>query len=226
MMDIEAKYTGSFRRQLIFGMAAVQIAGILAMMLLLSRCNAPSKEPKAGEAGVVDSTVLASPTEDTLYVPIAKHHTPEAAQVLRDLEQKQFESGTLAHQLLDYLKRGDNDFGDEFKFIDLHFDFRSPKPMPNSRLHHEIDDLAQLMTAWPALRIKLMVYTDSDGEEKANEKLAQQRGEFIIAKLAEKGIDQSRIELKAFGEKYPVADNKSLEGRLINNRIELMVLSK
>jgi outer membrane protein OmpA-like peptidoglycan-associated protein len=122
------------------------------------------------------------------------------------------------------LKRGENDFGEEFKFIDLRFVDRGYEINP--KFGQEIPDLATIMKAFPNIRIKLMAYTDNVGEEKANEQLSANRAMAIKSGLETAGISGERIEISAFGEKYPVADNSTTDGRMLNNRIEMMILSK
>ncbi|HEX5624513.1 MAG TPA: OmpA family protein, partial [Saprospiraceae bacterium] len=64
------------------------------------------------------------------------------------------------------------------------------------------------------------------GDEKANEQLSANRAMAIKSGLEAAGIGGERVEIDAFGEKYPVADNKTADGRMLNNRIEMMILSK
>lgn len=214
------------RRMTILKTGILQLILAFLAMMLLSRCSSP-QSPDAGTSemtnGKTDSLQQVH-LVDTNYVHIAMHHSEETKQNLKELENQGFEEGTLGHQLLDYLKKGDNDFGDEFKFIELQFIKRTADINP--KFTKEIDDLALLMQKFPNLRIKLMAYTDNVGDEVTNEKLSENRNKAIIKELVNKGISAERIVSKAFGEKYPVGDNKIHEGRLINNRIELMVLKK
>ncbi len=224
------KTISSQRRQpqmTILGLGAIQLILALIAMLLLSQCK-KAESPRNAEP-IPESIRNADTAQvkflvDTEYVHIASHLPDDVKQKLAELEKLNFEKGTLGEQLLNYLKRGDNDFGEEFKFIDLQFQSKKADFIP--RFTHELTDLAKLMERFPGLRIKLMAYTDGEGDEKANEMLTEKRALAIRAKLVEAGIQQDRIEYKAYGEKYPVGDNKTFDGRMLNNRIELMVLSK
>ncbi|MBK9107252.1 MAG: OmpA family protein [Saprospiraceae bacterium] len=226
---MEIQNVSSGQRQWIIRMAIIQFLLALSILVLFSNCQ--SGEGNKSEPGVqTESTASALDSGqqvhlvDTDYVHIAGHHSAEAKNQLKALESKNFEKGTLAHQLLDYLKSGVNDFGEEFKFIDLRFVDRTAELNP--KFSHEISDLAALMNAFPNLKVKIMSHTDNVGGEKANEILSAKRVEIIKSELASHGIADDRVETKAFGQKFPVGDNKIHEGRLINNRIELMVLSK
>lgn len=217
------------KRLWILRMAFLQMLLALLILIVFSNCqpgNQPSNVPVPADQPEATPPDTNSQVHlvDTDYVHIAGHHSPETKQILRSLEAKNFEKGTLAHQLLDYLKSGVNDFGEEFKFIDLRFEGRTAVFHP--KFTHEISELADLMSAFPNLKVKIMSYTDNVGGEKANEILSVQRVENIKRELTEKGIAGDRIEIKGYGQKFPVGSNQTHEGRLINNRIELMVLSK
>lgn len=226
-MEIENASSG--QRQWIIRVAIIQFLLALSILVLFSRCQSGGDHKKEqivqteNGAAAVDSSQQVY-LVDTDYVHIAGHLSPEIKNQLKTLESKNFEKGTLGHQLLDYLKSGVNDFGEEFKFIDLRFVDRTADLHP--KFSHEIADLAELMNAFPNLKVKIMSYTDNVGGEKANEILSTKRVEIIKSELTSKGIAGDRIEIKGYGQKFPVGDNKIHEGRLINNRIELMVLSK
>ena len=44
----------------------------------------------------------------------------------------------------------------------------------------------------------------------------------IFNKLVEMGIDESRLSAEGIGEADPIADNRTVEGRSLNNRIVLV----
>lgn len=59
-----------------------------------------------------------------------------------------------------------------------------------------------------------------------NWELSAARSLTVLHYLAEKGIPESRLEARAFGEQRPIASNKTEEGRARNRRIELMIVEK
>lgn len=155
---------------------------------------------------------------------IASHHSEDIKSKLRELEKQEFSKGSIADQVRDFLKRGENDFGEEFKFIELRFVNRTAVIDP--KFGKEVKDLAVVMNEFLNLKIKLMSYTDNIGDEKLNEKLSQDRAESILKGLLDAGISKERVIIKSYGEKYPVANNKTFDGQLLNNRIEMMILHK
>jgi OmpA-OmpF porin, OOP family len=67
-------------------------------------------------------------------------------------------------------------------------------------------------------------HTDSDGGDAANQKLSVKRAEAVKAYLVSKGIEKNRVYTEGKGEKQPVADNKTKEGKTKNRRVEIEVV--
>ncbi len=60
------------------------------------------------------------------------------------------------------------------------------------------------------------------GADDANPKLSKQRAEAVVQVIVAQGIAQQRLSAAGFGEKRPIADNKTEEGRAKNRRVELV----
>ena len=67
-------------------------------------------------------------------------------------------------------------------------------------------------------------HTDSVGSDAYNQKLSVRRSEAVKAYLVSKGIEKNRVYTEGKGEKQPVADNKTSEGRAKNRRVEIEVV--
>jgi outer membrane protein OmpA-like peptidoglycan-associated protein len=67
-------------------------------------------------------------------------------------------------------------------------------------------------------------HTDNVGSDTVNLPLSRQRAEAVIAWLAAKGVDRSRLIAAGFGSKKPLADNASDDGRAKNRRVDLVKL--
>ena len=91
----------------------------------------------------------------------------------------------------------------------------------NSKLLRELSDTALLC---PNVKIEVIGHTDSLGDEKRNLKLSLERAKVVVAKLFGLGISLERMEAKGRGEKSPIADNTTDEGRAKNRRIEFKVV--
>ncbi|MBL7819178.1 MAG: OmpA family protein [Saprospiraceae bacterium] len=215
------------RQEIVFMFGFIQVL-LLILALLFVQCkkadNTGSSTSSASKQELKDTSVSKTHLVDTNYVPIAFHHPETVKQVLKNLEALHFTEGGIAAQVLDYLKRGDNDYGEDFKFIYLQFKGRTAEIV--QKFNTEIPELANIMNSFPNLKIRLMAYTDNVGEEKANEILSENRAKAIQKQLGDAGIAADRIQIKAFGEKYPVANNQSYDGQMLNNRIEMLITSK
>ena len=67
-------------------------------------------------------------------------------------------------------------------------------------------------------------HTDAVGSDSYNQKLSVRRSEAVKAYLVSKGIEKNRVYTEGKGEKQPVADNKTGEGRAKNRRVEIEVV--
>lgn len=111
-----------------------------------------------------------------------------------------------------------------FSFDRLEFETGSATLKPSSM--EQLNNIAQIMKAYPQVSLKIGGYTDSTGSPEANLALSQQRAENTMRELANLGIEASRLEAEGYGEKYPVADNATEEGRQKNRRIDIRVTAK
>ncbi len=73
--------------------------------------------------------------------------------------------------------------------------------------------------------IRVNGHTDSTGSDFYNEKLGYKRAVSVAERLVvNEGFDPSRVFVKGLGEKSPIADNSTPEGRSLNRRSEILVL--
>ena len=54
-----------------------------------------------------------------------------------------------------------------------------------------------------------------------NLKLSEKRADYVINYLVKKGIAKDRLTKSFFGEKNPAANNRTLDGRAKNRRVEI-----
>ncbi len=80
-----------------------------------------------------------------------------------------------------------------------------------------------LVTTSPDATMQVEGHTDSQGAEKYNQQLSEQRAQTVREYLVSRGVAADRITSKGLGESQPIADNKSPEGRANNRRVEIIV---
>ena len=88
----------------------------------------------------------------------------------------------------------------------------------------KLDDLVGKVKGISLEVIIAVGHTDSVGTDAYNQKLSVRRAEAVKAYLVSKGIEKNRVYTEGKGEKQPVADNKTKEGRAKNRRVEIEVV--
>jgi OmpA-OmpF porin, OOP family len=105
---------------------------------------------------------------------------------------------------------------------DTFFDFNKSVVKPAGKA--KLDDLVAKVKGINLEVIIAVGHTDSVGSDAYNQKLSVRRAESVKAYLVSKGIEKNRIYTEGKGEKQPVADNKTSEGRAKNRRVEIEVV--
>ena len=105
---------------------------------------------------------------------------------------------------------------------DAFFDFNKSVVKPEGKA--KLDDLVSKIQGINLEVIIAVGHTDSVGSDAYNQKLSVQRSEAVKAYLVSKGIEKNRVYTEGKGEKQPVADNKTAEGRAKNRRVEIEVV--
>ena len=105
---------------------------------------------------------------------------------------------------------------------DAFFDFDKSVIKPAGKA--KLDDLVGKIKDINLEVIIAVGHTDSVGSDTYNQKLSVRRSEAVKAYLVSKGIEKNRVYTEGKGEKQPVADNKTAEGRAKNRRVEIEVV--
>jgi len=98
------------------------------------------------------------------------------------------------------LKLGVNnlDAGAVFVLKNIHYDF--DQSYIRAEAGRILDNLVNVMSQNPTLRIELSSHTDSRGKDAYNLRLSQQRAEAAVSYLVSKGIERGRMVAKGYGE--------------------------
>ena len=105
---------------------------------------------------------------------------------------------------------------------DAFFDFDKSVLKPAGKA--KLDDIVSKVGGLNLEVIIAVGHTDSVGTDAYNQKLSVRRAEAVKAYLVSKGIEKNRVYTEGKGEKQPVADNKTSEGRAKNRRVEIEVV--
>ncbi len=105
---------------------------------------------------------------------------------------------------------------------DAFFDFDKSVLKPEGKA--KLDDLVSKMGGINLEVIIAVGHTDAIGSDTYNQKLSVRRSEAVKGYLVSKGVEKNRVYTEGKGEKQPVADNKTSEGRAKNRRVEIEVV--
>ncbi|WP_201556458.1 OmpA family protein [Psychrobacter sp. 72-O-c] len=86
-----------------------------------------------------------------------------------------------------------------------------------------LDKLAATMSEYNQNSITIAGHTDSKGSASYNQGLSRDRAYAVANYLSARGVPSSRINVVAYGESRPVADNNTDYGRQQNRRVELTI---
>ncbi len=84
--------------------------------------------------------------------------------------------------------------------------------------------LGVLLKQCPGVPIEVGGYTDSQGSTGGNKTLSEDRAKAVLVALSREGVDVSTMKAVGYGEKKPVGDNATDEGREANRRIEFSLI--
>jgi len=105
---------------------------------------------------------------------------------------------------------------------DVLFDFDKAVIKPEGK--SKLDDISNKVRGINLEVVIAIGHADSTGSDAYNQRLSVRRAESVKAYLVSKGIEPNRIYTEGKGEKQPVADNKTRDGRAKNRRVEIEVI--
>ena len=89
-----------------------------------------------------------------------------------------------------------------------------------------LDQVVQVLNTYPDHKISIIGHTDNVGLEAKNEILSIERARTCYKYLVAKGVSPVRIIIGGMGEKAPIADNDTPEGRSLNRRVEFKLFAE
>ena len=107
---------------------------------------------------------------------------------------------------------------------DANFEFNKSKLLPNA--YTVLDSLVGTMMKHPNYKWEIGGYTDKVGSVNYNIKLSQRRAQSVVDYLVSKGVVKKNLKIVGYGKDNPIATNETPEGRSMNRRVEIKILSK
>ncbi len=153
---------------------------------------------------------------------------------LGEFEAKKLSSGVelnipalgIENKLLKFIEDKDAKVSKDnwFDFDRLLFETGKSTLQPASQ--EQLGNIAQILKAYPNVEIKIGGYTDNVGDPIENQKLSQIRADAVKAEFSKLEIDAKRVETEGYGDKFPVGDNNTEDGRNKNRRVSVRVTKK
>ena len=137
------------------------------------------------------------------------------------LEGVTFAAGSVGEKFSNFLAGG-GATDEAFAFNNLNFATGSTQIDQGSMA--EIQNLAKVLMAYPAINVEIAGHTDNTGNATSNMSLSQGRAEAVAKALAGMGVNAKRITAKGYGDTKPVASNDTAEGRTQNRRIDVRIV--
>jgi OmpA-OmpF porin, OOP family len=90
-----------------------------------------------------------------------------------------------------------------------------------------LEEIGETLSHWPELKMEIIGHTDDTGSAAFNQALSQKRAQAVLDHLTANYPEANTAQYLAVGkgEADPIADNKTVEGRQANRRVEFKVLN-
>lgn len=111
--------------------------------------------------------------------------------------------------------------GIKVKIENLFFATNKTVILPQSE--QAMSDLATFLLENQSVHIHIVGHTDAVGTDEANQILSEGRANAVRNDLIKRGVAAERMTAEGKGEKEPVADNDTDEGRQLNRRVEFTI---
>ncbi len=105
----------------------------------------------------------------------------------------------------------------------IYFDVNKDIVKPES--YGTLKEIATVLNENPEVKVKIVGFTDADGDDASNLDLSKRRAASVKNELSGKfGVSAPRLETDGMGEGQPVAPNDSPSNKALNRRVEFIKL--
>jgi outer membrane protein OmpA-like peptidoglycan-associated protein len=106
----------------------------------------------------------------------------------------------------------------------LPIDVGQPGLTANNR--NTLDQVAESVRGLRQYIIQVEGHSDNFGSFTENQQRSEERAKRAADYLVSRGVPRERLQIQAFGSRQPAASNRTADGRRLNNRAEIRVLSQ
>lgn len=184
--------------------------------------NAPSSNPTP----ISNSTPISDPTPSSKIAPDTTENSQPAPVIHEEgpgTEEFSSEPSTAAP-----VKKRPHDANNQksairyINSLEVPFVRNQEDITPEGR--SALDELADVLLKHSNLVVRVEGHTCWIGSMDSNQTLSEKRARVVYDYLITKSIPASQLDYRGYGEKTPVASNRTKEGRMQNRRVEFTVL--
>ena len=181
---------------------------ILAAIALLWYFSKSCNDTKPDTSEVTNTAPVVVPGPDTPVV--AASTAPESIKVkLPNGKELDAYKGGIEDQLVTFLSGDWKSLSNDslkarwFNFDNLNFNTGTATLVPESE--KQLDNIAEILKAFPEAKIKIGGYTDVTGDAAANKKLSQERAVAAKNGLDKRGVGKQVTEAEGYGSQFAKA---------------------
>jgi outer membrane protein OmpA-like peptidoglycan-associated protein len=94
----------------------------------------------------------------------------------------------------------------------------------NANQRERLDRNLALLEDHPELQLSVRAFTDQRGSQAYNLELSERRRQAVVAYLTGQGLSSSRLRSSPVGKVMPILDSTAVDDRVINRRVEMLLL--
>lgn len=117
--------------------------------------------------------------------------------------------------------------GDTIKLVvpsAISFATNSAQLTPN--FYASLNQVATSLKDYSDSTVQIIGHTDSTGAVAYNQQLSVNRANAVVVYLSAQGVAPERMQAVGMGASQPIADNKTVEGRAQNRRVEIKIIPR
>ena len=191
------------------------LLGVVLIFFLYRGCN---KETTTTTETVVKDTIKT----DTVNTTTTTTRVTKEIVVNDNVKLNAYTDG-IEDQLVTFLNKGEYKTMTEaqlkevwFNFDNLNFEHNTANVVPESQV--QLENIAQILTAYPEVKVKIGGYTDKTGDEALNKKISNERALAVKKYLTDKGLGKQVVGAEGYGSEFAVHPAEASEEQRVTDR--------
>lgn len=197
--------------------AFISFATVFCFLMLMMNCHGDFVPGDPHKGGHHDAAASGGHGKSSAHATSDAHHDATAGEnanhgneslklSLPGAVELDANKGGIEDQLIAFIQKGYESFSEDslkkiwFDFDNINFNTGSAELTPESQ--HQVDNLAAILKAYPALKLKIGGYTDKTGNESVNKKISTDRAIAVKAALEKAGVGTQVTGAEGYGSDF------------------------